>query len=328
MTDQIYNFTIDEHSDGLRLDVFLTEHIPGVSRTRISRDAERLLVNGIPQKASRKVRTGEQVEFAIRPPEKQDLIPEPVDFSVVHEDNHVLVVDKPAGLVVHPAAGNWSGTLVHGLLYRDRDMSDTFEGSYRPGIVHRLDKDTSGLIIIAKDPQTHEFLQSQFARRVVRKRYIAIVTGRPREARGTVSGYIIRDPKNRKRFTHHNRQGKEAVTEYRIAAAFAGMSLVELYPHTGRTHQLRVHMKHLGCPILGDSLYSRNRDPEGLMLHAAALQILLPEATEPTLFCSPLPERFTRCLQEHGAPKDVVERDWSGVQPVWLSEARTQERPR
>lgn len=326
MTPETYEFTVDEASHGARLDAFLCEHLEGVSRSQIARQAETILLNGLAQKPSRKVKTGDRVECTLRPPHAHDLQPEPVDFTVVFESETVLVVDKPTGLVVHPAAGNWTGTLVHGLLYRDQTMSGSFEATYRPGIVHRLDKDTSGLIIIAKDPETHAFLQRQFARRTVRKKYIAIVAARTPQASGVVRGHIVRDPSNRKRFTYDERRGKPAETKYRLVATFGSYSLVELFPQTGRTHQLRVHMQHVQSPIVGDTVYSRTRGTDGLMLHAAALQVRLPGTTEPTLFTSPIPERFSRFLREHDAPPDVIATDWSEVPPEWSSEDHRQER--
>ncbi|MFP4509263.1 MAG: RluA family pseudouridine synthase [Spirochaetota bacterium] len=326
MNPETYEFTVDEASHGSRLDAFLSERLAGVSRSRIARQAQTILLNGVPQKPSRKVKTGDRVECSLRPSEPHDLQPEPVEFSVVFENEAVIVVDKPAGLVVHPAAGNWSGTLVHGLLHRYQTISASFETNYRPGIVHRLDKDTSGLIIIAKDPESHAFLQRQFARRTVRKKYVAIVSPRTPQASGVIRGYIVRDPSNRKRFTYDDSRGKPAETTYRLVAAFGAYSLVELFPRTGRTHQLRVHMRHIQSPIVGDTLYSRTRGHEGLMLHAVALQVRLPGAKDPTVFTSPIPERFSRFLREHDAPPDVAAMDWSEVPPEWLSEDHRQEK--
>ncbi len=326
MTAESYEFLVDEQSDGLRLDAFLSDQIPECSRSRIARDAEQILVNGLPQKLSRKVTAGDRVQCELRPEEQHDLVPEEVPFTVVYEDDRVTVIDKPAGLVVHPGAGNWSGTLVHGLLYRGQTGADSFRESGRPGIVHRLDKDTSGLIIVARDAGAHEYLQNQFARRTVRKKYVAIVRGRPPVSRGRITGCIVRDPGNRKRFMYHDTKGKAAETEYLVRATFGSFSLVELYPKTGRTHQLRVHMQHSRSPIVGDPVYSRDREPGGLLLHAAALQIRLPGEKTPRLFRSALPERFIRFLQAQNAPEDVVTTDWSAVPPVWSSEDHTQEK--
>jgi 23S rRNA pseudouridine1911/1915/1917 synthase len=232
---------------------------------------------------------------------------EDIPLTVLYEDSQVLVADKPAGMVVHPGAGNFSGTLVHALLFRIGGWPESEGASapgLRPGIVHRLDKDTSGVIITAKNPRAQEFLAAQFRERRVKKEYLAVVKGRLYPLTGRISSYLIRDSGNRKKFTWNGEgRGRLAVTSYRVLKVFENHSLVLLRPRTGRTHQLRVHMLSLGHPIAGDPLYSRPGGeakslPQGLMLHARRLSLLLPGETGERTFQAPLPERFKQYLSE------------------------------
>ncbi len=289
-----------------RVDAYVASQIPELTRSQIDLATTTIKVNSAPVKKSHKIRTGDVIEIETAS-QMFDLEPENIPLTVLYENSHVVVIDKPQGMVVHPAAGNWSGTLVHGLLFRFREMQNM--SSERPGIVHRLDKDTSGTIIVAKDVRTVEFLAAQFAARSVQKVYIAIVKGTPLRRRGVIRTQIVRDRRERKRFTtsENEQVGKYAETQYLVLKQYKGYALVRLTLKTGRTHQLRVHMKHIGHPIVGDPIYSR-RDPlftdAKLQLHAFSLTIDIPsnhdgiDAVERRCFRSPLPERFKKILYD------------------------------
>jgi 23S rRNA pseudouridine1911/1915/1917 synthase len=262
-------------------------------------------LNGKAAKLSRMVKPGDSLELSWADPEPADLAPEDLPLTVVYEDSRVIVVDKAQGMVVHPGAGNSGGTLANALLFRRgwqgggiAAKNGTSSGGWqRPGIVHRLDKDTSGVMIAAWDDEALAFLSDQFKRRRVRKTYVAIVQGVPPETSGRIETLISRDSRDRKRFAVSADRGKSALTRYRVIRSWKGHSLVLLRPRTGRTHQLRVHLRYLGHPITGDPVYGY-RDtgfPEAtLMLHAKSLSITLPGEERPAVFKSPLPDRF--CL--------------------------------
>ena len=251
-------------------------------------------------KFSRPVRNGMILDMSWEDPPPPDIRPEPVPLDILYEDDHVLVVNKPQGMVVHPANGNWTGTLVQGLLHHCLSYGDNFNGDLlRPGIVHRLDKDTSGVMITAKDPASLEELAAQFRERETRKEYLAFVRGRPPADRGTIRTGIERDPADRKRFRAHTDRGKPSITRYRLLWTSGDMSYLRIGIETGRTHQIRVHMKHLGCPVLGDPVYGgRSSGGSGntLMLHAWRLTVRLPGDSRPRTFRAPLPGRFRRLI--------------------------------
>jgi 23S rRNA pseudouridine1911/1915/1917 synthase len=290
-----------EHT-GMRVDVYISEILGLCSRSQIKGRITSVIIDGKETKLSRKVKLGDRFEIRYADPPPLDLVPEKMNLVVLFENAHVIVIDKPQGLVVHPGSGNWSGTLLNGILHHCEELKENFSGSpVRPGIVHRLDKETSGVIIVAKDPETHEFLSNQFRKRRVRKTYAAIVKGTPPEPEATIETFIERDSKQRKRFTCSEKHGKHAVTDYRLVRFFPGYSLVRLRPRTGRTHQLRVHMVRIACPILGDPLYSRKdrRFPEAtLMLHAYSLSIKIPGEKKKRRFVSRLPDRFIALFRQ------------------------------
>lgn len=298
MADQpeIVELTVDDAGAGLRLDRWLAESWGGLSRSQLKQRLVRVLVEGKAAKFSRPVQPGERVilELAALPP--SDMEPEDIPLDILFENDDVLVINKPAGLVVHPAAGNRSGTLVHGLLHHLEELKDQdFEDDSRPGIVHRLDKDTSGVLIVAKNPLAHEFLAAQFQARSTRKTYLAIAVGTARFGQKEVGGYICRDPAMRQRFMHHASAGKAASSRFEVLAAGNGCSLFRVLPHTGRTHQIRVHARHLGFPLLADPIYGKpdKRFPGlRLMLHAYRLEIRLPGESEARTFMAPLPPDF------------------------------------
>jgi 23S rRNA pseudouridine1911/1915/1917 synthase len=275
------------------------------------------LVNGKPAKRSRILKPGDRLELSWEDAAGTDLLPEDLPLKVLYEDSRVIVVDKAQGMVVHPGAGNPSGTLANALLYRRMaaltgwpasisELSAGLPGGpLRPGIVHRLDKDTSGVMICAWDDKSLAFLSGQFKARKVRKRYAAILRGVPKEKSGRIETLLCRDSRDRKRFAVGGR-GKEALTYYRLIRRWGSHSLVLLCPWTGRTHQLRVQMAYLGHPILGDPVYG-SRDPlfpaATLMLHAKSLKINLPGEQGRRIFKTPLPDRFWPLIRILEKPK-------------------------
>lgn len=297
--------TVEPLVSPVRADRYIAEH-SDISRSRLKGDCT-LLVNGKEAKLSKNVSEGDVISLEIAEVKgPEDIEPQKMDLDIIYEDDNVIVLNKAQGVVVHPAAGNFQGTLVNGLLDYVSGIEEEFDDdTVRPGIVHRLDKDTSGVIIIAKNPQTHEFLSRQFRDKTTRKTYVAIVRGRLPKKHDTIDTYIVRDRQNRKKFTvPSGTKGKQAVTEYQVEKEFGNYTFVSLFPHTGRTHQLRVHMQHLNAPILGDPVYSRSdsRFPDAtLMLHAASLEIFIPGVETKMMFCAPVPERFKQVLDQLSA---------------------------
>lgn len=287
---------VDEAHAGMRADRFVSDVLDLFPRSQLKTRGATIRVNGRAARPSRTVHAGEHVEVEYGPLPLPELEPEDIPLSIIYENDRVLIVDKPQGMVVHPARGNYSGTLAHGVLHHVSDLAGRFGSeSVRPGIVHRLDKDTSGVIVVAKDAAAHEELARQFHDREVRKTYLAVTKAVPRPRSGTVEGFIRRDAHNRKRFAHDEAEGKPAVTRYRVLRALGEHAVVVLEPKTGRTHQLRVHMAHIGCPILGDPVYARRsrRFPEAsLMLHAFSIELRLPGETAARRFAAPVPQRF------------------------------------
>ena len=318
------SFSVQVPSDfpgSLRLDKYIASLPDGMNRSKLKACAIEILVNGKAQKLSSAVKALDVIDVQWDDNVPDDITPEDIALNVLYEDENVAVVDKAQGMVTHPAAGNWTGTLVNALLYRwNRDPISRIKdappslaaSSRRPGIVHRLDKDTSGIIITAKNRDAEEWLGEQFARRFVQKEYIAIVQGRPPALAGDIKTQIIRDPKNRKRFkaATQTEDGKSARTIYRCIASYGNYSLMRLRLKTGRTHQIRVHMKYIGCPILGDAIYGKKDGvfPDArLMLHAKKLIIRLPGAKKFSTFRSAVPDRFrtTLAVLKKKYPKEV-----------------------
>ncbi len=256
----------------------------------------RIFMEGQEIKPSRKIKKGDILVLEWENPAEPEYAPEKMALDILYEDESVIVLNKPRGLVVHPGAGNHKGTLVQGLLYHNRQLKESFKNEpLRPGIVHRLDKDTSGLIITAKTPEALEALAAQFRNRNTEKYYLAFVKGTLPARRGKIEGFIARDERNRKKFKVHPSRGKYALTFYQVLDSREGVSLVKLKLETGRTHQIRVHLQSLGCPVLGDPLYSRkekSREDLPLMLHSWRLGITLPGHGVPSHFEAPVPEIF------------------------------------
>jgi 23S rRNA pseudouridine1911/1915/1917 synthase len=283
-----------EAADSPRLDVFVAEALGLLSRSQLKVRGLSARIGGKPVKLSRRLKPGDKLSLAWNDPEASELTAEDLPLDVLYEDDRVVVIDKRQGMVVHPGAGNRSGTLANALLFRRLARGAAGVG-FRPGIVHRLDKDTSGVMIAAYDDAALAFLAGQFKARTVRKTYLAFVKDGPPADSGRLDWPIGRDPRLRQRFACVERGGKPAVTEYRVVRRFGAYSLVLLRPKTGRTHQLRVHLRRLGCPIVGDPLYGRP-DPAmpeaSLMLHARRLTIRLPGGADASTFRAAVPERF------------------------------------
>lgn len=280
-----------------RLDAFLGTRAPDLSRSYAKKlIADGLVtVNGSEAKPAYALRGGDLVSVVIPDPERLDLTPEPIDLAVVYEDADLIVVDKPAGMTVHPAPGHPRGTLVHALLAHCPDLAG-IGGVERPGIVHRLDKDTSGLIAVAKNAAAHRSLTGQFKARTVSKMYLALVKGRPKPSEGRIDSPLGRDPRHRKRIAPVD-GGREAITGYRTAAVFKGVTLLEVRPRTGRTHQIRAHLASIGHPLVGDALYG-GRSPllSRHFLHAARLEVDHPRTGERLALESPLPADLMTAL--------------------------------
>jgi len=314
--DRRFTQVVEADSAGARLDQWLAGRLPELSRMRVKAliAGGRTRVDGRAVKAAHRVQAGERVEVSIPPPARDGIAPEAVPLRVVFEDAHVLVVDKPAGMVTHPGAGRIDGTLAAAALAHAPEMAGV--GSpRRPGIVHRLDKGTSGLIVLAKTQAAYDGLTAQLARRTVSRRYLALAQGAMRRAEGTVDARIGRDPRSRVRMAIvPEARGKRAVTHYRVLERFGGgasaVTLLECRLETGRTHQIRVHLASLGHPLLGDETYRGRRavpagDPVlaelveelgGVALHAAGLAFTHPVTGEPMRFTCPSPDRIERIL--------------------------------
>jgi 23S rRNA pseudouridine1911/1915/1917 synthase len=293
--------TVDRAAAGLRLDRWLVTAVPDLSRARLQTliDEGHVRVEGATRKAAHRLRGGEAVEIEIPPAPPQELAPEPIALAILHEDEHVLVVDKPAGMVVHPGAGVSRGTLAAGVLAHAPETA-TVGGQRRPGVVHRLDKGTSGLLVVAKTNLAYHALVAQLAAREVTREYLAIVHGRLARAEGRVDASIGRDPHHRQRMAIRP-DGRRAVTRFRVLERFDGFTLVECRLETGRTHQIRVHLASLGHPVASDEVYGRGRprlpvDVEGVALHAARLAFVHPATQRRVEFASPLPPRLARLL--------------------------------
>lgn len=305
---------ITEEQSGLRLDVFLQEQLEDVTRSHIRKwiDDQDVLVNGKGQKAGYKLKKGD--EILLEEPDPEPLMsadPEPMDLQIVYEDEDVAIVNKPQGMVVHPSAGHPNGTLVNGLMYHFQGRLSAINGVLRPGIVHRIDKDTSGLLVICKSDKAHQALSDRLKDHDITRRYQALVLGNLKEDEGTVDLPIGRASEDRKKMAIV-RGGRRAVTHYRVLERFGALTFVELTLETGRTHQIRVHMKSLQHPVLGDPLYGPSQLPSdaarllssvkdqlgnGQFLHAKVLGFVHPVTGEYMEWESPLPENFRTVLE-------------------------------
>ena len=291
-----------EESKNQRLDAFLASSLDGLTRSQATRliESGEVAVNGRAVSKSYKLAGGEDIAVTLPEPEPVEAVPQDIPLDVVYEDADVIVVNKPSGMVVHPAPGHPDGTLVNALLYHCAGTLSGIGGALRPGIVHRIDRDTSGLIIAAKNDAAHQYLSAQLADHTLARTYECIVVGALREDRGTVDAPIARHPTDRKRMAVVA-GGREAVTHWEVIARYPGYTHVRCRLETGRTHQIRVHMAYIGHPILGDTVYGAKKEVPGLTgqcLHAVGLRFLHPRSHEVVELSCPLPEEFTRMLQK------------------------------
>ena len=298
-----YTFFIDEENQSTRIDSVLSLLLPETSRSFIQKLIEGgslKLNDSVMTSKKYKVCEGDRVEIVIPPPEKLSVEPENIPLDIVYEDEDVLVVNKPKGMVVHPAAGNYTGTLVNAIMYHCGDRLSSINGVIRPGIVHRIDKDTSGLLMIAKNDMTHESLSEQLARHSITRRYKALVYNNFSEDSGTVDAPLGRDPKNRLKRAVTDQNSKRAVTHWRVTERFGKYTLIEARLETGRTHQIRVHMAYIKHPLVGDRVYGPAKQSlaqDGQMLHAEVLGFVHPKTGEYMEFRQPLPTDFQNLVE-------------------------------
>ena len=305
------HFVVSAEDAGQRLDRFLAAQLPDLSRNRIQSlmDHGHVLVDGTNKKPSYKVAVGETISVGLPPPPSSTVEPEAIPLEIIYEDADFAVINKPAGLIVHPGAGAETGTLVAALLHHYKGPSglSSVGAPQRPGIVHRLDKDTSGLIVIARTDAAHAKLVSEFSNRLVAKTYVALLHGRPKGESGRIDLPISRDLVRRSRMTTRRREGREARTDWRALAHLGNFTLVEADLHTGRTHQIRVHFSALGCPVVGDTVYGAPREErvggnplpslQRNFLHAARLGFSHPRTNKPLKFQAPLPQELVAYLK-------------------------------
>ena len=308
MNEQI--FAVLPEQEGKRIDAFVCEQLDGITRSMVQNWIEQghvTLASGKTIKKNYKVNAGDTVIVQMPEPQSVEIEPENIPIDIVYEDEDIIVVNKARGMVVHPAVGNWNGTLVNALMYHCGDRLSGINGEIRPGIVHRIDKDTSGLLVVAKNDLAHQSLAEQIACHSAAREYQAIVVGAPREDQGTIAQPIGRHKVDRKKMAIVP-EGRHAVTHYQVLKRFRGYSLLAFQLETGRTHQIRVHMASIGHPIIGDPLYGLKKDRfsslDGQCLHAWRLSLDHPRTGERMVFEAPLPEYFTAILnkmvQENG----------------------------
>lgn len=300
--NDLLEFCVPEEKAGVRLDILIGQLDNELTRSRVQKliIGQAVKVNGHTCKANYKVRAGDLVLVEIPEPEQLEVRAEDIPLDIVYEDTDLLVINKPQGMVVHPAAGNYSGTLVNALLEHCQDLSG-INGVIRPGIVHRIDKDTSGLLMVAKNDKAHLDLASQIKEHTAARRYIALVHGNIAEPGGVIDAPIGRDPKDRKKMAVITRNSKLAVTRYKVMERFGEFTLVECALETGRTHQIRVHLAFLGHPVAGDQVYGPRKNPLGLKgqaLHAFALQFTHPSGGQPMEFTVDLPPYFRELINK------------------------------
>ncbi len=296
-------FTACQEDEGTRLDSFLSAALEGVTRSMAQQliAAGNVLLNGAPAPKSARLHAGDEVACVLPPPRETAVLPQDIPLQIVYEDADLLVVNKPKGMVVHPAPGNYENTLVNALLFHCRDSLSGVGGELRPGIVHRIDKDTSGLLVVAKNDAAHQGLAAQLAVHSMTRVYQAVVYGRLRQDEGVIDAPIGRSSKDRKKMAVTEKNSKRAVTAYRVLGRYRGFTHIELKLQTGRTHQIRVHMASIGHPVAGDPVYGPKTvidELGGQCLHAGVLGFRHPRTKAYLEFTAPLPEYFTKFLHK------------------------------
>ena len=296
-------FVVEEEDKAIRIDKYLSERCPELSRSYLQKllKAESVFVGGKPVKSNYKTAAGDLIELEVPEAVEPEIVPEEMDLDILYEDSDIILINKPKGMVVHPAAGHYSGTLVNGLMAHCRADLSGINGVMRPGIVHRIDMDTTGVLIVCKNDMAHNSIAEQLKVHSITRKYYAVVHGVMKEDEGTVSGPIGRHPVDRKKMCINEKNGRDAVTHYRVLERFRQFTYVECRLETGRTHQIRVHMASIGHPLLGDAVYGPAKCPyklTGQTLHAGVLGIVHPRTGEYMEFTAPLPEYFEELLRK------------------------------
>ena len=296
-------FTADIEHEDQRIDRYLTEMLPEQSRSffqKLIRDGF-VIVNHIIVKVNYRLKTGDVIEIDIPDAVPTEIVPENIPLDILYEDDDLLIVNKPKGMVVHPAVGHSTGTLVNAIMYHCQGNLSGINGEIRPGIVHRIDKDTTGSLIICKNDESHRNIAEQIKEHSVTRRYVGVVAGTFSEESGTVEGAIGRHPNDRKRMTINEKNGKPAVTHYRVLQTLKGASFMEFELETGRTHQIRVHMASISHPLLGDTVYGNSKNPyklQGQALHARTIGFIHPTTGEYIEVSAPIPEYMTELVRK------------------------------
>ena len=299
-----YTLIAEKEDTGKRIDVFVSDNMDSLSRSMVQKLIESgdILVNEKKQKSNYKLRNGDIISANIPDPENVDIVAEDIPLEVIYEDEDIIVVNKPKDMVVHPAAGHFSGTLVNALMFHCGDSLSGINGELRPGIVHRIDKDTSGILVSAKNDNAHRELALQLADHSITRIYYAICFGNIKEDEGTIDKPLGRNPKDRKKMAITEKDGRRAVTHYKVLERFSKFTLMQAQLETGRTHQIRVHMASIGHPLLGDKVYGSEKQPfgvnDGQVLHAGVLGFIHPTKKEYMEFRSPLPEGFEKLIEK------------------------------
>lgn len=297
-------FIVDEDNAGKRLDVFLTENFDDLSRSYIDKlvSEGRALVNGKRVKSGYKIKAGDKVQISIPSPEPLEVKAENIDLDILYEDNDIIVINKPRGMVVHPAAGNHTGTLVNALLNHCKDSLSDINGVIRPGIVHRIDKDTSGVLVVAKNNKSHSRLSEKLKEHDIQRVYVALAEGIIAEDSGKIDAPIGRHPIERKKMAINMKNGRKAVTYFKVLERFKSATLVEARLETGRTHQIRVHLSFIGHPLVGDPLYGKRKqkiDFKGQALHAKLLGFVHPAREQYVEFEAALPKELEELIEKY-----------------------------
>ncbi len=298
-----YNFMIESNDANKRLDIFLLENSKDITRSAIKNDIDngKVTVNNKIVKSGYKLRCGDELSWQHEKKDAIDLTPQNIPIEIVFENENVIVVNKPKGMVVHAGNGHKDSTLVNALLYKQKELS-SINGEFRPGIVHRLDKDTCGLMLVAKNDFSHVDLSNQIKEKICKRNYVAIVCGSIKEEEGIIDTYISRDKKDRIKFSvSKSSEGRHAITHYKVLERFRGYMLVSFSLQTGRTHQIRVHTKHMGCYILGDNVYGpkkQNFNISGQLLIANHIEFFEPKTKEKLSFSIPLTQEFNEILEK------------------------------
>ncbi len=297
-----FTFAAEKEDVGTRIDVFLAENMEDLSRSGVQKliDEGMITLNGGKTKANYKLRAKDVIDVTVPEVKEVEILPEDIPLDILYEDSDVIVVNKPQGMVVHPAPGHFSGTLVNALMFHCGDDLSGINGEKRPGIVHRIDKDTSGVLMIAKNDMAHQSLAAQLAEHSITRKYNAVVYNGFNEDEGTVDQPIGRNPQDRKKMAVTQKHSRHAVTHYRVIERMEKFTLIEAQLETGRTHQIRVHMTHIGHPLLGDPVYGPKKQPislEGQALHARVLGFIHPRTGEYMEFEAPLPPHFEALLE-------------------------------